>query len=138
MTRQASDDKASTRWQGKHQMTTKQNFHLRLCRCFSSVSMHDHSVKHWLATPCHHIGSNHDRPRFLAYKSMHIGHKIAHVSHKLMIFRNLVYCNRCGMRGTNQLRKLSRVCAPPTEYGRESLQRLNQGKLPPNMSSWPD
>ena len=87
--------------------------------------------------PCREYLSIDDRPIPIPYEEVHLGNKCTHVSHKLMKFRGLVYCGKCGMRGTTQLQKLGSACAPPTQYGRDSLAKLALGLLPPSLKSWP-
>ena len=64
-----------------------------------------------------------------------------HVSHKINIFRGLMYCRRCGCRastrGANFIKKLSLPCAPPGHYGQDNLKKLGQGKLPRRVADWP-
>ena len=100
--------------------TCHQNFHIK-----------DPCAKQWLLSHCTAIGSSADRPTVLPYESMHIGNRIAHHTHRLMIYRGLVYCNKCGCIGTNQLRKLGGPCLPPTAtYGIPNLRMLHDGILP--------
>ena len=111
---------------------------IKCARCKSSFDTKDPKVRSWLKAPCSDIGSEMDRPTVLPYESMHIGNQIAHHSHKLMIFRGLVYCKKCGCRGTHHLRKLAMRCEPHTDYGKISLAKLAKGELPPNLNSWLD
>ena len=109
-------------------------------RCHSSFQVRDPNLRSWLGSPCSKIGASNDRPTTLPYESIHIGNKTAHYTHKLVSFRGLVYCCKCGTRGTTQLRKLAKECSPPTSYGKISLARLREGQRPPNMTRgvWAD
>ena len=106
-------------------------------RCHSSFHKNDPKAKLWLQGICSQIGTDTDRPTFLPYESIHKGNKVAHHTNTLMVFKGLVYCNKCGCRGTDQLIKLSWEFNPPTTYGLMSLKALRQGKLPPNCPGWP-
>ena len=106
-------------------------------RCHSSFHVRDRGARAWLAAPCPNVGTDFDRPIHLPYELIHIGNRVVHHTHELMSFKGLVYCKRCGTRGTNQLRKLAVECEPPTQYGKQSLAKLAGGKLPPNMTRWP-
>ena len=71
-----------------------------------------------------------DRPVPIPYEDLHIGNQNIHVSHKLYKFKGLVYCNRCGAKGTTKAHKLGAPCMPPTVNGRANLKALRAGKLP--------
>ena len=81
-----------------------------------------------------------DRPVPLPFEELHIGNKFTHISHQLNKFRGLIYCRRCGCRAGNAiLKNLSTPCQPPSAtYGRLSLSRLREGKLPPGLLEFPD
>ena len=68
---------------------------------------------------------------------MHMGNLSAHVSHKLLTLRGLVYCKKIGGRSTEKFHKLSKPCQPPTQYGKQTLAALAEGKLPYGVNNWP-
>ena len=54
------------------------------------------------------------------------------------MYKGFVYCGKCGYRrGANQVRKLSRPCAPPGLPGIRTLEAIRDGKLPPGLEEWP-
>jgi len=107
-------------------------------RCHNNFHIKDASLEHWLQCSCPHGTSDRDRPVPIPYMEVHVGNNITHTSHTMLRYRGLVYCKKCGNRGTySQLRKLSKPCTPPTDYGRKSLSALAQGKLPPGLTQWP-
>ena len=108
-------------------------------RCHNSFAACDPNLKLWLRTACSAIASCADRPVPLPFEELHIGNKFTHISHQLNKYRGLVYCRRCGCRaGSAVLRNLSERCKPPTSYGTLSIKALQDGRLPPNLSAWPD
>jgi hypothetical protein len=107
-------------------------------RCHNSFRSNDPSLKHWLTCPCSELRSSADRPVPIPYEELHIGNTASHFTHSLNQYRGLIYCRKCGSRGgANQLRKLSKPCAPPTTYGRQTLSALSEGRLPPKLKQWP-
>ncbi len=108
-------------------------------RCHNSFRTSDPSVRSWLSCKCKAIGSSSDRPLPLTLEDVHSGNRVTHHTHKLHMYRGLVYCNKCGCRcGPLGMKKLGRICVPPNGYGLASLCALREGKLPPNLSRWPD
>ena len=87
------------------------------------------------------LNSSIDKPRPMPLALLHVGSKSVHVSHKINIFRGLMFCRKCGCRastqGANFIKKLSLPCAPPGPYGIDNLKRLEQGKLPRRVAEWP-
>ena len=94
-----------------------------------------------IVTECPMLNSAIDRPRPLSAEIFQVGSKSIHVSHKLNIFKGLMYCRRCGCRastkGASFIKKLSHPCMPPGAHGLENLKRLSQGKLPRRVTQWP-
>ena len=90
----------------------------------------------FLEGPCGAIGHPVDKPVPLPYEAVHIGNQLAHYIHKLQIYRGIVYCRICGMRGPTKLHNLAHPCKPPTAYGKQVLSSLNQGRLPAGLSNW--
>ena len=112
---------------------------VKCMRCLSSMHKLNPNLQLWLNSPCLAVGSSCDRPVPLPYDIVHAGHASTHVSHSLYKYRGLIYCNKCGNRGElNKLRKLSRQCLPPTQYGLASLSALAIGKAPPHLTEWPE
>ena len=69
---------------------------------------------------------------------MHIGNNVVHVSHNILMFKQLLFCNICGCRGSNFLKKLAKKCEPPTTAGFRALKELRSGKLPSaGAFQWP-
>ena len=106
-------------------------------RCRNSFHISDRSLTPFLEGPCGAIGHPVDKPVPLPYEAVHIGNQIAHHTHKLQIYRGIVYCRICGMRGPTKLHNLAHPCKPPTAYGKQVLSSLNQGRLPAGLSNWP-
>ncbi len=107
-------------------------------RCRSSFHVGDPHIKKWLATSCTAIGQSHDKPVPVCFDSIHLGRNNTHATHKLYVFRGLVFCNKCGMRSATQLNKLSKPCLPPTPYGEATIKSINACRLPYKVSRWPD
>ncbi len=103
---------------------------IRCARCHVSFSKVGSGLKHWLSTQCRDQGSNTDRPVPLTLEEVHRGRSCSHHTHQLYIYCGLIYCNRCGVRaGKLGLRKMSKPCEPPTEYGKQSLTAIRAGKI---------
>ena len=111
---------------------------IKCSRCLNSFSAVDNQVVQFVRSCCAAIGSCVDKPIPLHSNILHIGNQTAHHSHKLLIYKGLVYCNKCGMRGVHKFHNLSRQCNPPTTYGKVTKEAVAQGKLPPLMTHWPD
>ncbi len=63
---------------------------------------------------------------------------VTHSSHKLKIFNGLIYCSKCGSRDSwRGFVALAKPCRPPARHGAVSLAALRDGRLPPNVQSWP-
>jgi hypothetical protein len=110
-------------------------------RCNCSYPRKHEYVRKWLVTACPMLNSSIDRPRPMPQEIFHVGSKSIHVSHKLNIFRGLMYCRRCGCRastsGANFIKKLAKSCQAPGTYGLDNLKRLQQGRLPYRVTKWP-
>ena len=108
-------------------------------RCASSIPLSNYNkCLHFLASDCSSIGSDADRPVPLPVDLVHIGKLDIHVSHKLQIFKGIIYCDKCGViTQSKKLGNLASVCCPPTTYGNKNLNRLRKGNLPINVNSWP-
>ena len=63
---------------------------------------------------------------------------MTHHSHRLFVYRGLVYCNKCGARGPSRLNKLADACEPPSADGQRMLNAVRAGVVPPGLDSWPD
>ena len=113
-------------------------------KCQNSFHTSDPSFNTWLQTPCMPLEAvvAHDKPRPVDnYSVLHIGNSVTHVSHKLFIFKGMIYCNSCGARaGANQIRKLSKICVPtkPESAGQRVIDSIRAGKRPAGATSWPD
>ena len=55
-----------------------------------------------------------------------------------MVFRGLIFCNKCGNRGPSKFLNLAQQCREPTDYGIRNLSEIRAGQLPEQLSSWPD
>ncbi len=108
-------------------------------RCHNSFNKHDPALRGWLQCMCQAIGSSSDKPIPLSLTQLHSGNRVTHHSHKLLQYRGLVYCNKCGSRdGRLGYKKLASQCAPPTPYGIQSLKALRECIKPPGLDRWPD
>ena len=102
--------------------------------------MNDPLFKDWVASACVEFESEgHCRPEPIMNYFLHVGNQSVHHTHRLSIYKGFVYCGRCGYRkGTNQVRKLAKPCAPPGLAGVKTLSAIQDGKLPPGLTAWPD
>ena len=123
-------------YQSSH-MAVRTNNTIRCARCHNSFKCSDSSVVPFLKGSCSGLGSASDRPVALPLEAIHVGNKVAHHSHKLRIFRGLLFCGTCGCRGPTKLQGLAARCSPPTSYGKQTLAKLSKGHLPPNLGEWP-
>ena len=114
--------------------------------CKNCFKLTDASLRHWLSCPCLLPGAASSsegqlppvRPVPLRHSTIHLGNSSSHHTHFLKIHRGLVYCKRCGNRGSNnQLRKLAKSCTPPTAAGKQALRCIVKDKLPPTLKEWP-
>ena len=109
--------------------------------CLNAFSMHDPSCKHWLKTKCHPVVTV--RPQVLhkpipLNHQIHFGRQITNVTHKLVNYRGIVYCSKCGTRaGKNQIRYLAKPCQPPELAGLRLLACIEHNKLPTGYTHWP-
>ena len=108
-------------------------------RCPSSFPLKNQSLCiKWLESDCPSIGADHDKPVPLAYDHIHVGKLDISFSHKLVTFRGIIYCTKCGsISQRGKLGKLSTLCAPPTSAGLKNLSNLWEGKPPVNVMHWP-
>ena len=68
-----------------------------------------------------------------------MGKSVSHHTHKLFIYNNLVYCNRCGSFSQQfKLGKLASPCLPPSQAGLNHLKLVNLGRPPVNVKAWPE
>ena len=110
-------------------------------RCASSFSLsRKNPCIQWLQSPCLAIGADSDQPVPLAFDFVHIGKQDIHSSHKLCIFKGVVFCNTCGsLSRRRKLGNLGKQCEPPLDYGRNNLKRLKEGRTPhAGMQHWPE
>jgi hypothetical protein len=107
-------------------------------RCKSNFSLHTPNILDWLNSPCLAIGSELDRPIPIPYDIIHVGKLTIHSSHKLRIYKGLVFCSKCGsISRYSKLGHLAQICEPPAYYGKGNLSRLDNGFLPINVNIWP-
>ena len=124
-----------------HKVSIK-NMVVKCKLCLNAFSMQDPACKHWLKTRCQPIHTV--QPQVLhkpipLTDQIHLGRQITHVSHKLVNYRGIVYCSKCGTRaGKNQIRYLAKPCQPPELAGFRLLACIENGKLPAGCTSWPD
>ena len=116
----------------------RSNNRISCLRCCNSFAIKDSGVKPFLAQKCNAMGSDKDQPVPVPLEVKHIGNKSTHVSHKLSMFRGLVFCAKCGMRGPTKLVNLSKPCLEPNEYGSMNLEAKSNRRLPEGMDYWPD
>jgi hypothetical protein len=115
------------------------------CRkCQNNFHTSDPSFNTWLQTSCTPLvpAVVHDVPRPITnHNVVHIGNSVTHVSHRLFIYRGLIYCESCGARaGASQIRKLSKICVPaePESAGQKVVQCIRAGRRPAGVTIWPD
>ncbi len=85
-----------------------QGCRVRCARCYSTFHKKDPSASHLFDAPCPKEGSVQDRPVPLRHEAIHIGRRVIHHSHAICVLRGVIYCNKCGMRGTCKLHNLSK------------------------------
>ena len=114
------------------------------CRgCGARVSTLAGLCKDWLATSC---AAPFNISNVLRYQqkqlgnSIQVGSSMTHPSHRIRIFRGLLFCKVCGARGPSKLVNLSEPCvaARAGSYGRANLNAIKQGKKPQGLVAWPD
>ena len=113
----------------------------RICcvQCCASISKSDKSVvRHFLQSPCVAIPRPRSRPIALGMCKVQLGKQIAHASHALCVYRGLTFCNKCGFRAVVKYHNLAKPCVAPTACGLQTKHATKEGKLPPNLLSWPD
>jgi hypothetical protein len=71
-------------------------------RCSCSYPRNHEYIRKWLISECPMLNSTIDRPRPLSAEIFQVGRKSIHVSHKLNIFKGLMYCRRCGCRASTK------------------------------------
>ena len=87
-------------------------------------------------TDCPLAGTAEDRPRPFPMEHCVVGGKSVHPSHRLNLFRGIIYCRVCGYkagsRGGGFLRMLAEPCPkiPASQYGIDNLKCFSEGKLP--------
>ena len=109
--------------------------------CKQSVSnLSNKCCKAWLASYCDPSYSHESciRPCKIKDSTVMLGNQVAHASHSLFFFRGITYCNRCGCKGIDRFHKLADQCESIKAFGKSTLNALNQGKLPPGLTRWPD
>ena len=109
--------------------------------CKQSVSkLSNKCCKAWLASYCDPSYSldSCSRPYKIKDSTVMLGNQVAHASHSLYFFRGITYCNRCGCKGIDRFHKLAGMCESQKAFGKSTLNALNQGKLPPGLTRWPD
>ena len=107
--------------------------------CFASVSLNSVSARTWLSSAC---VSEDSRKHVFRYRPINVtgicvGSQAIHHTHKVTLYRGLLFCIRCGGRGPTCLRKLSTFCRPATRAGIAVKDALERGNLPPGMDAWP-
>ena len=106
--------------------------------CRASVATAATFVRDWMKSECKDKGAVAN----YTYKPIHssgmcIGKQTIHISHRIMQYRGLLYCRRCGHRGPTRIDKLALCCEAPAKAGRSNLLAIAKGKLPQGMKEWP-
>ena len=91
---------------------------IKCVRCADNLPKHGQHTREWLGGICVPCDSNHDRPTSLQSNIVTVGKHTSHPSHKMNIFRGLVYCKRCGARGPSKLVALARQSDPNLSHVR--------------------
>ena len=72
-----------------------------------------------------------------------------HPSHRIGIYKGLIYCRECGARGPTKLVRLRQPCDPrkvvtasgvtklESQNGQSNLDAIRAGKLPIGLIQWP-
>ena len=70
--------------------------------------------------------------------TLKIGKTSTHQSHKLRIYKGLIFCKNCGSYTQGQLLKsLSQPCEEGRAHGRSAKKRIYEGNKPYGLKQWP-
>jgi len=67
-----------------------------------------------------------------------IGKTSTHPSHKLRLYKGLIFCNNCGNFTQGKfLKNLNQSCEAEKSHGKAAKKRISEGKLPQGVDQWP-
>jgi hypothetical protein len=67
-----------------------------------------------------------------------IGKTSTHQSHKLRLYKGLIFCNNCGNYTQGKLLKsLNQPCEEVKPHGKSAKKRISQGNKPYGLNQWP-
>ena len=75
----------------------------------------------------------HRVPRNITFQR---GSKVTHPSHRLVVYRGLLYCDRCGYLSVSRTDRLAAPCMSIEEQVRGNLEALRLDALPKHVRSW--
>ena len=78
------------------------------------------------------------RPIAIGMATVQLGKQVAHPTHSLHLYRGVTFCNKCGCYATRKYVNLANACVAPTTHGTNAKRAINQGRLPPGLTFWPD
>ena len=110
---------------------------IKCARCRNSYNISHSYCNKWIISECPVIGGSEDRPRPLPLTFMNFGKRSICPTHKLNIYKGLVYCRTCGCYVISSLRLLASPCMPASTAGKQNLKMINQGKKPVKDFVWP-
>ena len=113
---------------------------IRCIRCQSQVSLKPALARKWLSQSCIAIGTDRDKP-IPIFQEVTIGTQKVDRSHKLFVYKGLIFCNTCGAySGTGRkVDYLSFPCEPPKRWGKDNKADIWANKLPQGLkqAGWP-
>ena len=115
-------------------------------RCAQRAPVGTVQLRAWLSTPCIpdksfalSYFSGKTRPAPLPTgKTVQVGWQTLHSSHKLMVYRGLIFCGVCGYYASKRALRLVGECTERGVNARRRALHLRQGILPSGVGSWPN
>ena len=109
--------------------------------CLSNVSASNNvALVAFLASPCKPVPTSLDRPEPILSHRIQVGRSFVHESHRMYIYRGLMYCAHCGARGqATRIQLLAGLCKTPEKLsnGAKTIAAIKAGKKPPGVAQWP-
>ena len=96
---------------------------VKCVRCKTCAKIGTPKFRAWLAGTCIAVGSADDRPIRMPYEHIKLAKNTVHHTHNMYKYLNYFYCNTCGCRSKERVRKLAKPCDPPTAAGPKYYNR---------------
>jgi len=65
-----------------------------------------------------------------------VGHQHTHHSHRMVIYREIYMCTKCGSTGSRKLINFFRECMPPKTRGQQNIDTYAAGTAPAGYNNW--